>query len=199
MQRADFVHQSQNQALFSLLGTTYGGDGITTFALPDLRGRAPLHVGQGSGLSPYVLGQQAGEATHTLNVSEMASHSHSIAADNAPASPQQSPAGAYPAAGNVTLGRSGNFPLDDFSPSLTSPTTLNQGAVTSIGGGGPHNNLQPLLAMNFIIALQGIFPSRNLIAAPHGEQPSLGPNFGRARRGRPVSWTDYSCPLQLRA
>lgn len=130
---------AQNTALFSILGTTYGGDGQTTFALPDLRGRVPLQQGQGPGLQSYVLGQKAGTETVTLTVNEMPAHNHSITVTAVP------PGGTIPAVdGQLT------------------PTPLNAFEASGMTGGSqPHNNLQPYLALNYIIALQGIFPSRN--------------------------------------
>jgi microcystin-dependent protein len=135
---------NQNQSLYSLLGTTYGGDGRTSFALPDLRGRVPVHVGDG-----LQLGNKGGEDNHSLNMAEMPMHKHELKAttDNASST---SP-------GNNVLARSGvNFFRD-----LTTPTSMNANAVTSRGIGQAHENMQPFLALNFVIALQGLFPSRN--------------------------------------
>jgi microcystin-dependent protein len=143
---------AQNSALFSLLGTTYGGDGRTTFALPDLRGRTPIHQGQGQGLSPYSMGQNGGSESHTLTANEMPQHSHALAATNAGGN-QQSPQGTFiatDAAGN-TAGFSSSAPTVAMHPA----------SITATGGSQPHNNLQPYLTVNFCIALQGIFPSRN--------------------------------------
>lgn len=140
---------NQNQALFSLLGTTYGGDGRTTFALPDMRGRTPIHVGQGPGLSPYVLGQRAGEESHTLTVSEIPWHAHQAMASGAEAT-AVSPAGNVPAA-------KARVPL--YGPG---PATIDMGSgvIAATGGSQPHNNMPPYITLNCIIALQGIFPSR---------------------------------------
>jgi microcystin-dependent protein len=146
----------QYAALFSLIGTYYGGNGTTNFALPDLRSRVPIGVGQGNGLSSYQMGQAAGVENVTLVASQMPLHNHLINADNAPATPVQPPANNYLAAGTAS-GR----PADIYSASLTSPSTLNPNAVSSAGGNQPHTNIQPVLAMNYIIALQGVFPSRN--------------------------------------
>lgn len=135
---------NQNQALFSLLGTTYGGNGQTTFALPDLRGRAPVHFGNG-----IVQGQRAGEEYHTLIASELPAHLHQVGA-NRDAATLATPSG------NIWAGTKGN----SYGPG-TSPTTLSPATITSVGGSQAHENRQPFLVLNFIIALQGIFPSQN--------------------------------------
>ena len=137
----------QNTALFSLLGTTYGGNGTTTFALPDLRGRAALSAGQAPGGSAYTLGEQGGTETVTLLTNQMPQHNHTIAANTQ----EQSNV-----ATNNYLASSGAY-----APSATTGTTLNPAAVSEVGGNQPHNNLQPYLTLNYIIALEGIFPSRN--------------------------------------
>jgi microcystin-dependent protein len=133
---------SQNQALFSLLGTTYGGDGRTTFALPNLQGRMPRHVGQG-----FILGEQGGEVNHTLITSELPAHTHQAVGSSTPAN-LGDPTGNLWAAGNAA-----------YSPS--SNTTMNPACLTSIGGGQPHPNMSPYLVLIVCIALQGIFPSQN--------------------------------------
>ena len=135
----------QNTALFSILGTTYGGNGQTTFALPDLRGRAPIHFGQGPGLSSYSLGQIAGVETVTLNVTQLPAHQHAQPASNAEQDTNR-PNNAVPARGGVYAASGDGSALD---PS------------TAVGGNQPHENRPPYLAMNYVIALQGIFPSRN--------------------------------------
>jgi len=142
---------AQNTALFSILGTTFGGDGRTTFALPDLRGRVPLHPGSGPGLSTYTLGQVGGAESVSLQVPQMPAHSHTVAApcsDGAPGVP--SPVGAVLANQDQTpfYAASGSAAM---APATSSPA----------GGGQAHENRQPLLAINFIIALEGIYPSRN--------------------------------------
>ncbi len=141
---------SQNQALFSLLGTTYGGDGRTTFALPDLRGRLPLHVGTGPGLSPRALGSKGGTETETITEAQLPSHTHTMQGSSSIAN-QASPQGRLVAESSLFNLYQSNAPTSDMSP----------GAVTSVGGGGSHTNLMPFLCLNFIIALFGIFPSRN--------------------------------------
>jgi microcystin-dependent protein len=141
---------SQNDALFTLLGTQYGGDGVTTFALPDLRSRGPVGVGQGSGLSAYTIGESVGVETVTLTLNQLPQHQHSYnpgASQNEPTSDR--PDNNYPALGGYYAGTT-----NSGSP-MGAPT------LASVGGNQPHNNLQPLLAINFIIALEGIFPSQN--------------------------------------
>lgn len=142
---------SQNAALFSLIGTYYGGDGVTTFALPNLQSRVAIHQGQGIGLSPYVVGQTGGFENVTLSTQQMPQHNHTIATNNGPGGT------IHPA--NTLLA-----PTTSDKPYTTSPTdgsTLAAGAVSFAGSSQPHNNLQPYLCITFIIALQGIYPSRN--------------------------------------
>ncbi|WP_346897707.1 tail fiber protein [uncultured Roseibium sp.] len=141
---------SQNDALFSLLGTIYGGDGRTTFGLPDMRGRIPLHQGHGPGLSERRLGSKGGAETETLTVNQLASHSHSFNANSAPATTSD-PMGAVLA---DVLGY--NFYREDGQD-----TSLAPGAITNTGGSRPHTNLMPTLCVHFIIALFGIYPSRH--------------------------------------
>ena len=138
---------SQNTALFSLLGTTYGGNGQTTFALPNLQSRAPVHFGQGAGLSSYTLGQAAGEESVTLTSNQLAAHSHAVNATNG-ASDSNRPANRFPASGGAYAAAGDG-------------TTMNPGVGAAAGGSQPHSNLPPYLALNFCIALVGIFPSRN--------------------------------------
>ena len=138
-----FLPINQNQSLYSLLGTTYGGDGRTSFALPDLRGRAPMHVGNG-----HREGQKSGEETHTLAANEMPQHKHTIQATSTVAN-QNDPTG------NL-LATSGQI-YRDAGPLVSMKT----GTMLNVGGGQAHENMQPYLAVNFCIALQGLFPSRN--------------------------------------
>jgi microcystin-dependent protein len=141
---------SQNTALFSLLGTTYGGDGKSTFALPDLQGRAPMHPGQGPGLSLHNLGEQSGSEFVTLIQSEIPAHTHTMRAqtvDNADITNVTTNSAYAPSTGG-TLYQS------------TSDTQLAIEALPVAGGSLPHNNLQPYLTLNFCIALQGVFPPR---------------------------------------
>jgi microcystin-dependent protein len=140
---------NQNQALFSLLGTTYGGNGVTTFALPNLQGRASISSGQGPGLSNYALGQNGGEVGHTLTTQEIPAHTHSAA--TATNTTQMSPQGNYPAANTD----------QNATYSAASSGTMAASAVGFGGNNQPHQNMQPYLAVNFCIALVGIFPSRN--------------------------------------
>jgi microcystin-dependent protein len=135
---------AQNQALFSLLGTTYGGNGQTTFALPDLRGRSPVHPG-----SELQLGQAGGEENHTLISSEMPAHTHPVKGDAAEAS-------ATTPAANVWAASTSN-PFSSSAPN----TVLSAASVGTAGSSQPHPNLQPYTVVNFVIALTGIFPSRN--------------------------------------
>jgi microcystin-dependent protein len=139
---------NQNQALFSLLGTTYGGNGTTNFALPDFRARVPMHVGNG-----HTLGERGGEASHTLTQSEMPQHTHVL---NASQTDANSPQPASPAP-NILARSVNNF----YGPPDANLSPLVPGTVSNVGGSQPHENRQPFLVLGFIIALQGIFPSRN--------------------------------------
>lgn len=142
---------AQNTALFSILGTTYGGDGRTTFALPDLRGRAPIHAAQGPGLSNYALGQQGGTETTTLTVNQLPAHAHTTQVfSNTDPATSTTPT-------NTVLANSGEVPIyaNASNQTLAGPTTGLSGANQ------PFDTRQPYLAINYIIALQGIFPSRN--------------------------------------
>jgi len=134
---------NQNQALFSLLGTTFGGDGRVTFALPDLRARAPVHVGNG-----HTLGEKAGEATHTLSLAELPGHTHVVRA--------VTDKGTTPAPNGNMLATTKGLSAYCVPGNLTALAP----SVGSTGGGQPHTNVQPCLVLNFCIALQGIFPSR---------------------------------------
>jgi microcystin-dependent protein len=138
---------AQNTALFSLLGTTFGGNGQTTFALPDLRSRVPVHPGQGPGLSNVSLGEAGGGETVTLTQNEMPQHAHLVAASNGGTTASR-PANNFLAAGGSYTNASDG-------------TTMNPAMVGVAGGSLPHENRQPYLGVNFIIALEGIFPSRN--------------------------------------
>lgn len=139
---------NQNQSLYSLLGTTYGGDGLTNFALPDMRGRAPIHAGTGNGLSPRVLGERSGEETHTLSVAEIPNHTHAASATSSQGQ-TDTPANSVWADAGVS----------GFA--ATADGVMHPSSVSGVGGGQAHDNMQPHLALNYIIALQGLFPSRN--------------------------------------
>lgn len=144
---------AQNSALFSLLGTTYGGDGQVTFALPNLQSRVSVHQGQGPGLQNYPIGMATGSETVTLLMSNLPAHNHIVNASTSTANAQENPGGNYP--GVDTSGTGATF-------YNTSPdTTMNVQMVGASGGNQPHNNLQPYLTINFCIALYGVFPSRN--------------------------------------
>ena len=147
---------SQNDALFSLFGTIYGGDGQNSFALPDLRGRVPIHAGQGPGLSDRRLGVPGGVESVTLTQPELPIHTHGLSASTGAAS-ATSPAGQLPASlsgGVNTYGQSGGGPI-----SYNAPFAAN--AVTAAGGSQSHPNEMPFLCVNFIVALFGIYPSRS--------------------------------------
>lgn len=133
-----------NQALFSLLGTMYGGNGTTNFALPDLRGRVPIHVGHG-----HVQGERAGEQAHTLTLNELPQHTHQVRASSAATGGTAAPAGKFLGGGNNVYRDGG------------ATTTLSAETVGNVGGSQAHLNMQPFLTVSFCIALQGIYPSRD--------------------------------------
>ena len=143
---------SQNTALFSLIGTTYGGDGRTTTALPNLEGRAPMQPGRGPGLTDRRLGQRGGVETVTLTEAQMPNHNHTMRAANSPFGGLQSPAT------NRTLNRSGGGNAYHQPTNLVS---MAEQTLPNSGGSQAHNNMQPYLTMNFIIALVGLYPSRS--------------------------------------
>lgn len=145
---------SQNTALFSLLGTTYGGDGKSTFALPDLQGNVPMQSGQGAGLSDRFLGEMSGVDNVTLLVSEIPNHAHSVGRALGADGNQITPVNSVWA--QSTAGR-GNAALYKENPATGK---INPVSLAPTGGGLPHNNMQPYLTLNFCIALQGIFPQR---------------------------------------
>jgi len=139
-----FLPINQNQALFALLGTTYGGNGQTTFALPNLRGRVPIHMGNG-----HTLGEAAGSTSVTVNIQQLATHLHGLQASSNSTGTSADPTNSFLA------------PVNGGYGAAASLTTLSPQSVTSVGGSQPHNNMMPYLTLNFIIALQGIFPSQN--------------------------------------
>ncbi len=145
---------SQNTALFSLLGTTYGGNGKSNFALPDLQGRTPMHPGQGPGLSLHDLGETGGSETVSLLESEIPAHSHALSASNAAADEE----GQKSAAGAVPGSQQGSNPI--YSALSSNSVQFSDQALAPAGDDAPHNNMQPYLTFYFCIALQGVFPPR---------------------------------------
>ncbi len=137
---------SQNSALFSILGTSFGGDGRTTFGLPDLRGRVPVHVGNGPGLTDRRLGEKGGQETVTLTVNQMPNHNHQLTVSG------ESPSTKQPSAGFAAVG-------EYYDP--TGNATAPANSIGNTGGNQPVSTVQPFLAINYIICLQGIFPSRS--------------------------------------
>ena len=138
-----------NEILFTLIGTTYGGDGQNTFALPDLRGRVPIHQGSGAGPSSRSLGETGGRETVTLTLAQMPAHSHSLNASPTAASAAAGPGGVLAASTTQIYGAG------------TPATPMDGAAVTPVGGNQPHQNMAPFQAVNFIIALFGIYPSQS--------------------------------------
>jgi microcystin-dependent protein len=152
-----FLPINQNQALFSLLGTTYGGNGQTTFALPNFQGRIPIHEGSG-----HILGEAAGSSSVTVNLQQLPAHTHLPSAKNVVGNAN------IPVANNHVLAQAVAIQQDQsqvavnmYSNGSNFDKTLNAGAISNVGGSQPHNNMMPYLTLNFVIALQGIFPSPN--------------------------------------
>lgn len=143
---------NQNQALFALLGTTYGGNGQTTFALPDLRGRVPVHSGNG-----VLLGERGGAEAHTLSISELAAHSHGVSASSEIADRRETVSNG----GLTTPNYWAVTATSTYHKSRGSSVGLHPDIITATGGSQPHNNMQPYLTLNYCISLQGIFPSQN--------------------------------------
>lgn len=145
----------QNTALFSLIGTTYGGDGRSTTALPDLQGRAPMHPGSGPGLTTRRLGQKTGAETVTLNANAIPAHNHSIQADDVDRAQSDStdPTGRILGSNHTGNYKTGGTSEEDL-------VSMSSKALSNTGGGKAHNNMQPFLTMNFIIALTGLYPQR---------------------------------------
>lgn len=148
---------AQNTALFSLLGTTYGGNGTSTFALPDLRGRAPVHFGNASWGENYALGEMAGVENVTLLFTEMPLHTHGMVATSQNGDLAKIEGGIFAQAASIATPVT-NYPA--YGP-VSGPTTLNPQSVSFVGGNQQHNNLQPLQVINYCIATGGIYPSRN--------------------------------------
>ena len=146
---------SQNTALFSLLGTYYGGNGTSNFALPNLQGSAPLCFGQGPGLSAYYLGQVGGESTVTLLASQIPAHTHALSGNSGN--------GDWNTPANNTWAQPhlGKTPINLYTNTLGTGLAMNPATLGVAGGSQPHNNLPPYLTLNFVIALQGIFPARS--------------------------------------
>lgn len=142
-----FLPINQNQAMFSLLGTMYGGNGQTTFALPNLRGKTPIHFGNG-----HTIGEQGGEEAHTVSMSELPQHTHVLQAKADAATTN------VPGSSNFLAATAPNLVYSGQSQNFTS---MKSGSLTSVGGNQPHLNMQPFLTLNFCIALQGVFPSTN--------------------------------------
>jgi microcystin-dependent protein len=154
---------AQNQALFSLLGTTYGGDGVRTFALPDLRGRTPMGQGNGQGLTPRVLGETVGQEAHTLLISETPQHTHSVQAISNPnlATNTDAPGPTVLPAQTTGVDKGGNpIVVNIYAPDSAPSQAMAPASLGSMGG-QPHSNLMPYTALNACISLTGIFPSRN--------------------------------------
>ena len=145
-----FCRSIRTNPLYSLLGTTYGGDGRTSFALPDMRGRTPIHVGNSNGGAFHTEGQKSGEETHTLSGAEMPNHDHVLQATNNNGATDQPQ-------GKVLATAVGATVYGEFG----AQASMASGTVSNVGGGQAHDNMQPYLAINFCIALQGLFPSRN--------------------------------------
>lgn len=141
---------AENDALFSLIGTTYGGDGQTTFGLPDLRGRLPVHYGSGPGLTPRSMGEMSGTETVTINTNQMPSHNHAVIADS-------NNGGSGNPQNNIVAASAVGLP---YLPAQPNNQMGNQ-SIGQAGGSQPHDNMMPYLCVNFIISLYGMFPSRN--------------------------------------
>lgn len=144
---------AQNTALFSLLGTQFGGDGRTNFQLPDLRGRVPIHMGQGPGTSPYFMGDAGGTEAATLTYGQMPQHTHALQGTSG--------AGNTRSAAGAALAKEAAGQTAVYNNAPTVDSTLSPSSIGIAGGSQPHENRQPYLAVNFVIALVGIYPSRN--------------------------------------
>ena len=150
---------SEYETLFNLIGTTYGGDGVQTFGLPDLRGRIPIHQGQGNGLSPYVMGQITGTPSVTLIASQMPVHQHTVTAMQLPSGGVVDRVAVPTSSTYLSESQPPNGVYDTASPAVNAP--FSPKAISLNGGSQPHDNIQPYLALNFCIALFGVFPTQN--------------------------------------
>ena len=150
---------AQDSALYALLGTTYGGDGVTTFGVPDLRGRVPVHQGTGPGLTTRVIGQKLGQETVTLTAAELPAHTHAAYASTTPAT-LDGPANAVAGTVNPTASQY-SFYVNTVGTSTATLAPLAATSVTSAGNSEPHDNLMPTTTLSYIISREGIFPSRN--------------------------------------
>lgn len=144
---------AQNPALFALIGTTFGGDGQQTFGLPDLQGRTPIHMDQGPGLTNRVIGEKSGSETVTLTISQLPQHTHQLLAYGS--------AGSSRTAQNNLLGSESQNKTSFYSPAPSPNVLMDPRSLANTGGNQPHTNIQPYLAVNYCIALLGIFPTRN--------------------------------------
>ena len=152
---------NQYQALFSLLGTTYGGHGINTFALPDLRGRLAMGQGNGQGLTPRVIGETGGEVNHTLLITETPAHAHTLNAAQNVSNPVNTPSSSVVLSQTAGRAVGGGALTVNLYASDTAPSQPMASTAVGVTGGQPHNNMMPYLALNFCIAISGLFPSRN--------------------------------------
>lgn len=150
---------SEYDTLFNLIGTTYGGDGQEAFNLPDLQGRVPIHMGQGGGLSNYVIGQKSGTETVTLTSQQIPSHNHLVVAASSPGS-QNTPSGSVILADEqVGLGTASPFVYTPFNSGAPNPVTMAASTISTTGGNQPHENIQPVITVTYIIAMFGVFPT----------------------------------------
>lgn len=152
---------SENETLFNLIGTTFGGDGQSTFQLPDLQGRVPVHQGQGGGLSNYQIGQSGGNESVTLNTQQIPSHNHTILANNAAGTTAVPGSGATLANEDVNQGTNNPLTYDPFESANPNQVTMPANSIAPVGGSQPHENIQPILVLNYCISLFGVFPTQN--------------------------------------
>lgn len=152
---------SENDVLFQLIGTTYGGDGQSTFALPDLRGRVPVHQGQGAGLSNYVIGQASGAESVTLNTNQIPQHNHMMLTTAQTATAATPSTGTIMANENVSNGSNNPYTYAPYNAGTPAQQPLSGASIAQTGGNQPHNNIQPVLTVTYCISLFGIFPSQN--------------------------------------